>query len=215
MALDFSDDYGIWDNPEAVTLVVTSSLGTTTQAVPVALRLPITAREMAASAGAYIANDVRFLLPVDELSGAEPKPGDYVRDTSNNEYAILDRSYSALTYLFRCTCRNLALAYGLRDLANVHRSRNPSTTGATRLGDYDETPVYANVLCKIQEISGAPVDGFGKDEFNRVLKMYSGTRLYLEREDQVRLNGTVYQVTGWSMPDRYDQLMEIDLEIGR
>lgn len=216
MAIDFTGDYAFWDGSEAVTLVRSASHGDSETSVSTALRLPLSTREVATSNGAYTSQDVRWLIPGALAVGDQaPKPGDLIR--SNNEYGnlvdwtILDRSYSTMTAVYRCTTRDLVLSADLRDSLSVRRPLNSKDAAGKRVSAYQE--IYADVPAKIQEMESEPTDAFGTKSWKKKYVAYVGRRLVVQNEDQVHCGGKIYQLVGYRNPDRFDLLQELDLEI--
>lgn len=216
MSFDFTDNGEIWDNPESVTLIsVTPS--ETNISVSRALRLPLTTREIAASNGVYTSQDCRWLLPGSLLTAAQsPRPR--WRIQAANEYGdtvdwtILDRSYSTMTDLFRCTCRDLVLVADLRDSISVLRPTNTKNAAGIRYPTYNQTP-YSSIAAKIQQVDSELMDDLGKQSFRKRYICYVSQDLTVTKDDRVTCSGTTYQIIGYRNPSRIDALFEMDLEI--
>src|SRR6185312_1609031 len=77
MQLDQSQDFLCWDNTESLTFASTRTTGPVTQRVTTAKVRALNLRELAASAGAYEAGDLKVIIPAVLLTGS-PKPSDQV-----------------------------------------------------------------------------------------------------------------------------------------
>ena len=110
---DFED---ITDGLEAVTL--TPRFSSSTTAVTAALQRAVTTNEVQASDGKYLASDVRWHLPVAEVS-SRPALGTRIVDAGGTYWIILDVQEATLSRRWRCICRNPAIAYGLDDTITI------------------------------------------------------------------------------------------------
>lgn len=220
VTLDFTEDYAVWDNTEAVKLVLKRSPangGDVTFSVATALRLPVTVREAAASGGAYTTRDTTWRVPgiltpklnADRLLA--PVPGDQVLATDNTKWTVLDVSYSPLDTTYSLTCRDLVLAHGLVDRLTVRFPVNSFDAAAGRVvagfADGD------TVRCKIHEVSGEPADERGRRGMRTRYQVFLEEPVqagpHLQYMDQDR---KVYQYVSHENADMIDQLPTLILE---
>lgn len=212
MNLDFGNDYQIWDNPEAVTLVSVATAGNTNVPVATALRLPMTTKEIVASGGVYTGQDVIWMLPGALLGATVPKPADRVQDAAATDWTILEVSKGILDRMYKCTARDLVLANGLRDAVDIFRPTNSQDAVGNRVPIYGAVPIYSAIPGKLQDLGGDAEDVHGKRGLRKRYSCWLGQRVVVTTEDQVRVSGVTYQITGYADPDRIDVLMRLDLE---
>jgi len=197
--IDMSDDFRIWDNPEAVILESTRRtivpLGADPSrtrdrrheigVVPTAKRRALTNRELLASGGVYTGQDLIWLLPQQVMTqGLTPKPADVVIDGQGNRWTVLEVFWGKWKQTWRLTTRDLVLAHALRDKITIER--------ATRV--YDAAGVPAKLF---------PPDG------GKVLYANLPARVQLQNESIVEergIRGTQYNFT--VVVDR-----ELDLDV--
>lgn len=208
MDLDLMDDYLVWDNTEAVTLVSARTAGDVEQEVATALRLPLTTKEIAASNGVYTGQDVVWLLPTPLLGGVTPKPRDRVQDENDIDWTVLENSYSALDGTHRLTCRDLVIHNDLRDLITIKRASISQDDAAANVRTWSTT-AYADVPAKVQPIVADIVEERGMSGFRVRYEIPVGQALTVTDEDRIEWNSRILQITGWRDPERIDSLMVI------
>lgn len=122
---DFED---IVDGLQAVTLDRRGS--SQNVAVTAALCRNVSTSEIVASDGKLQSGDTRWHLPAAEVTTA-PRLGDSVEDSSGNRYQILEVRDDTLNNRWRCTTRNLRIAYGLDDTLTIEKAAySKGTAGA-------------------------------------------------------------------------------------
>lgn len=217
MSITFTDDYEIWDNAEAVTLITVTSAGDTNVSVSSALRLPLTTSEMASSNGVYTKQDCHWLLPGALLTAAQsPRPRWRIQAANEFgdtvDWTILERSYSTLTDTFDCLCRDLVLYADLRDTITVVRPTNNATASGMRNPEYNQY-VYTDIAAKIQEVESEVSEAHAKQGFKKRYVCFVAQDLTVTLDDRVISDGTVYQIVGYRSEQTIDSLFEMDLEI--
>lgn len=213
MPFDFTHDYLFLHDLEAVTLRRISTPASDDVSVGKAAKSPLSLREMAASNGAYVSEDVTWLLPERELSSAVPTPGDKIEDATGTVWTILSRSFDDVGRDYLCVCRDLILVNGLRDLVTIYRPTNSKDSSGNRVPSYAAVAEYTNLPARVQEQDGSRESIFGKQGLLRKFTVYLETRVVVNAEDRVVANGVTYQITSYRSPDRIDQLMELDCEV--
>lgn len=150
ITLDTSEDYEIWDNTQNIKFLATRAGAGPDEAVVLAKRRAISTREMLASGGAYTAADVKFLIPQKPINFPfHPKPGDEIEDLEDGTvYTVLEVPLNKFRQTWHCVCRDLAIAFQLRDEIEIHKSiATTDTVGAiTRTWQ----PLYKAVHARVQ-----------------------------------------------------------------
>lgn len=131
--------------------------------IPVAKRRALNRKELAASSGAYTAGDQVWIIPVALLSGSkEIKPGDVVQSDSlagddPERWTVLEAQLGKARNTYRLTCRDLTIAYDLRDVINIERPRvTKDAAGAHVLAFPSDVQqpggevLYSGLICKVQ-----------------------------------------------------------------
>jgi hypothetical protein len=119
------------DSLEAVTLTRPGS--SVAVVVSRALRLAVSDRLIAESAGRFALSDVAWHLPAAEVP-VEPQAGDVIVDAKDRRWTVLDVEKKSLGTRWRCVARNLAVVHGLDAYVDVEKavvSKGPS--GAEKL----------------------------------------------------------------------------------
>lgn len=166
--------------------------------------------EKAASRGVYVESERNWFIP-QELFASEPDIGDIVVDSESRSYTILSRGAAGGLGTWKARAVNLILAAELRSLITIERPTNVISPEGFRLPNY--AAIYTDVPARVQEIDGTRAETFGKAGFPRRFTVYLGQRVSVTIEDRVLLDGVVYQIRGFSNPDRIDELMQLSAEI--
>ncbi len=90
-------------------------------AVEHAWRGPVGEREAASGGAPLGCGDVPWMLPEAECAAA-PALGDVLVDRAGGRWTVLSATLSVRLARWDCTCRNVALAYGLNDLVTIQRA---------------------------------------------------------------------------------------------
>lgn len=217
VSLDLSGDYSLVDNTEAVTFtnVGRDPAFDQTQEISAAHRAPVSLREAATSGGVYTRQDQIWRLPGALLQG-RAKPGDKITpqtlaNDADGIWTILEVSWDQLNQEWRCPSRNLALVNDLRDTVTIERHSGAQDEAATFKPDW--YPLYSQVAARVQEISGAPDESLGRRGTVRTLEVTLDRRLVVTNRDRVidDRTGEIFEITGWTNPDRIDELMKLQV----
>lgn len=104
--LDLSADYLIFDNPEAVNVVLRSGSGTV--AVAHAIKRELRHRERSAFGELLSSNAVVWEIPQAELGdGVEIHEGDYIEATeivASGQWVVVRRDHATFKTRWRCFC---------------------------------------------------------------------------------------------------------------
>jgi hypothetical protein len=161
------------------------------------------------SNGVYLRNDEKVTFALDALP-YDPKPRDWVTPEGEEPRVVLSVVKNPFLKFWDLRCRNLILAYDLRDSATVRRSV-PSPT-ASGLRTRNPTDVYTAVPCRLQPVEMA-VD-FDADRVNQrdTYKCFLGQAIKLQAGDTIVVSGVQYEVTAESRVDSFDTLCTADVE---
>lgn len=175
-----------------------------------AIPYPVTIREQAASGGRYQAGDVTWSLRTAELGTVQPKPADLIIDEAGARWTILEATPAAFASFVRAVCRNLAIAYDLRDAIDIYRPDPTQEDDAAGNREPSFLPLSLGAICRVQETARRTVDTLGKLSAEVDYVVYLEQQIALTHEDQIRWNGKVLEIIGSVDPDRIDVLQRID-----
>lgn len=213
-------DWRFWTERENATFREQTALGTyTAHALSAtggaAKRRAPTWREQAASAGAYTAKNLVWLVPQQNLPvGVAPKAGDVIRDASGVDHTVLEVQLGKFGQTHRCTTIALAVVYALSELGTLTRPvSGRDNAGRPLPAGYDT--VASDVRCRVQ-----PEDGTAGDvDERRVIPLrYTGfleTPLAVRARDRFTVAEVTYTVLGFRNPERLGDLMQLTLELVR
>lgn len=223
VSLDLSADYTLFDGLETVVFRSDrKALEDYFVEVESCLRRQISTREQAASGGVYQAGDVRWHIPKTLLldaaaNGLEPKPGDYLQESIDEDeesfrnWTILAVEKATLDTRWGLVCRDLRIAFDLRELVEVWSPDNAQDQAVSRVPVF--SPRITGLAARIQEVSADVVDERGKRGLRHRYEVFVERRITVSNEDQLRdASGNVYEVRGYRQPDRIDELQLIEVE---
>ena len=207
--LDVTGDMAGFDGLESVTL--RSADGGQHEVVDGALRRAMRWREGAASAGQYVASDVRWHLPAAGMS-LVPSVGMRLEDGAGQRWTILEVIRESWGTRWACVARNLAIAEGLNDVVTIQQATWVKGTSGAVTAEWND--LLVDVRGRLQTWSG----DVGQRHQQRV--MAHRYRLFLEDAVEVDGNqrvvhvGEVYHIVGFRLPERIDELMVLELSGG-
>lgn len=215
-----ADDWRFWPEREDATLRKQTALGTYTDHAlsatgGAAKRRAPTWKEQAASAGAYSAKNLVWLLPTANLpSGVTPKAGDVIRDADGVDHTVLEVLVGKFGQTHRCVTIALAVVYELSALGTLERPiSGRDGAGRPLAAGYDT--VAADVRCRVQPEDGAAGD---VDERRVIALRYTAvlaTGVAVRAKDRFTADGVAYTVLGFRNPERLDELLQLTLELVR
>ena len=219
----FEDQWLILDNPETITYLSSERSLTRSQKVEHAWRQSQTAREVLPTAGVYTNAVVKWFLPRRLLLGLIPKPGDRIALDSttaggyideHHTWTVLDTAYEASDGVYELNCLDLVLAYDLRDSIDVLGVLNRQDDALGRRAI--PVPKYESIPARIQEIQADTSLSQGRLSTTKLYNIMVGERLDVTNEDQIldRATGLIYDIKGYTNPDRFDELQVINAERG-
>lgn len=174
----------------------------------------LTFREMAASAGAYTAQDRAILVPSENLpTGVKPAPGDQFLDAASVTWTVGEVSpFGKFGLTHRCVVRALAIVGALATSGQLMRASNAQDIyGRAALSDY--AAVGSPVLCRVQPEDGDVGEVFGRTAIARKYTAYLETPVTVAAHDQWLVDTTAYTVLGFRNPERVWDLMSLSLEL--
>lgn len=213
MSAAIADHYTFFHEREHVTYEVAKKGGNVLFPVTDALRGQLDFREMAASNGRYITGDISFSIPQEILSplSITPKMGDVIVDSSNQRWTCLNAAFGVVRTMHRLVCRNLKIAYDLRDLVTIKRATNTTDNAGVRVATY--ATIASSISGRLQEIQSSGFEARGKRGDNRTFQVYLETEYDLTTDDLVEVDGRQYAVTGWRNKERIDEFFIVDCNL--
>ena len=219
----FASDWRTWDQVESVGIEHARTGQLTTDAVPVAKRRNLTVKELAASGGVYTGLDRVWLVPQAMLpQGFGFKPADVVVDRAGVRWTVLQTDWGKYGQTWKLTCRDLVLAYDLRDTIDVERATIRYDQAGAPVKDFPPAggqSLYAQVPARVQLTGEEVTDQRGLRGPLRKYDVIVGRQVpLLSTEDRVKWTDpstkqVVYlDVLGLRQPERIEQLPVIEAE---
>ena len=212
---DFED---VTDGLEAVTL--TPRFSSSTTAVTKALQRAVTTAEVQASDGKYLASDVRWHLPVAEVS-SRPALGTRIVDDGGTYWIILDVQQATLSSRWRCICRNPAIAFGLDDTITIEVVA-AYTKGDGGAPERTWKVWKAGVRARIQPVAMDVADEQGAQRTTTTYSIFvvedfevSGDYAITHNHRIKDAKGTYYRITGFTDAEDIGGLQTIHAEEAR
>lgn len=206
-------DWQIWDGLEAVTLTVRKNSGDIDYVLASAKRRVMTNRELAASAGRYTGSDLVWLIPAELLAaGVRIKPADTITESpvKKQTWTVLEASEQTLQTIWKLMCRDMVIAYDLRDLLTLEIPVVGQEDSAARANEWEAA--YSDIACRMQPLNTEVFEERGKRTTQTRFDCFISQQVNPWNEDgdwgRVLLSdsGKVYTITGYRQPDRIDQL---------
>jgi hypothetical protein len=208
--LSFAGDELVWDNRENVSYVSVNKAGDQSYCPANCHRSAITLKELAASNGVYVPRDLVLRIPRSQLP-VTPKPRDRWTDSEGQTFTVLEVGRNVGRERHRLVCRNLVIEAALDDVITVQRaSISYDQSGVKQKAWYT---LYSNVPARIQPQTAELVDERGVRGLKVSHECILGQVVVVTNEDRVLLNGRFYEIRGYSMPERIDELMRLELDL--
>jgi hypothetical protein len=224
MALEFdpsADLVGVTDGLETVTLrrrgssvatVITHALrrAVTTREATVLNRYNTRKREVP-TGGRYTNSDAAWHLPTQQL-GDRPRLGDLIVDGQGQRWTILDVQLATLRTRWRCTARDLAVAFALDDTVTILEATYAKGEGGAA------EPTWRTWKTGVRaRIQPATADVGAKHQARQTTTRYE---IFLEEDLALDHNhriqgpdGTIYKVRATLGAGRIGELQSIDAEV--
>lgn len=229
MQLDHSLDFLCWDNTETGTLTSRRKTGDMSDLVSGVLRGAVTGKELRESNGAYTGDDVTFLVARNRIASLlaqdrKPKPGDTYQDANGVEFTVLgvdeELKDQGGPQVFRLTCRDLVLAYDLRDVVDIERPRVTLDGAGVKTKGWppgDGSVPYRSIPAKVQRITEDVLEQWGLVALKGSYIVIVGRQVTLDLEERIkwiRSGVTRYlDIVELRNPERIDELPVIGAEL--
>jgi hypothetical protein len=248
--LDFSDDWLCWDNVSQVRYEVARGVPSIVDVPPafdghtgapqpqpsrnkplivtVAKRRNLTARELAASGGVYRGDDQVYLLPDALMEGIIPKPADVIIELADGSagaqpgtrWTVLDAARNKNRQTHRLTCRDLVLAFDLRDSITIERpSLSYDAAGVPVKAFPSDTTnaggvvLYSGLPARVQLITKDMAEQRGIRGLEGKYHVIVGQEVDVTQEDRVLLASGLYlDIVGYERAMRIDELPQLICE---
>jgi head-tail adaptor len=223
MQLDLSQDYLSWDNTEAVQYASVRNTDTMYDVIPMVRRRMLSAKELAASGGAYIGGDSAFLIPTPLLAALlaqerQPKPGDQILDAGGQTWTVLgaqgQKQDRTAYQTWKCVCRNLAIVYDLQDLIDIQRATITYDAGGGKVktwpSDGGGSTPYPSLPARVQLLTDEVVEERGMRGFRGTHAVIVSKQLSVTYEDRIKWGSVYLDIVGYHNPERIDELPVID-----
>lgn len=174
-------------------------------------RRALTWKEQTASAGAYTARNLVFLVPDENLpTGVKPQAGFLIVDGAAVSHTVLEVVAGKFGNTHRCTTIALALAYALSETGTLERPDNTQdAAGRMALTSYS---AVGTSRCRVQPQDRGAAEVMERKTMPLHFTAFLETPLAARARDRFVCAGTTYTVTGVRNPERLDALQELTLE---
>lgn len=200
-------DWSTFDGLQAVALQPPGVL--TTVAVEGALRTRARTREAAPSGGVALAADAIWHLPA-EILAAAPQPGTRVIDAGGTVWTVLRVDHETLGARWQCWSRNLTLALGLEHLVNVEQASWSKDAAGAPVAAW--SVIRTGLRARIQPVASMHETRQGQRLERVTHEIYLGEALPLDEGHRIVHAGVIYNVRGYSAPDRIDAPLVLHAE---
>lgn len=162
LAIDLSNDYLFWDATEAIRYEVAHVPGNLETQISVAKHRPVSYAEPLPSFGVYLHADILWLIPQKVIASAfQPKLRDVVIDGDGTRWTVINVERKKQRQTWWLTCRNLILAFDLRDTITIERASAVEDAAAAPKRVKSWKPLYANIAARVQSIKAQTVEARG------------------------------------------------------
>jgi hypothetical protein len=195
-----------------------------------AKRRAMTTRERQASGGAYVSEDVVWLLPTAQVpQGFDAKPGDVVvalQDAGKNRWTVLERGLNRLRNTWRLSCRNLSVVQGLDDEIQIERAQLsydasgapvktfpvpiPPTAPGQPTTFSGGIVLYPRLPARMQPRETQIAEERGIRGPKTIFDCIVSQQVSISTEDRIYYHGQYYEITGYRQAERIDELPVIE-----
>jgi hypothetical protein len=181
-------------------------------AVPWAKRLDMTARELAASGGAYQAGDVTWLIPDVFLPGGA-EPGDAIQVGDSERWNVLETTFNREDFIWELKARNPAVAFNLRDLIDVERPAITYDAAGAPVMLFPSGPapnggavIYPKLVCKVQSVESDIAEERGIRGTQTKYNVYLSRQVVVTQYDRVNWQGVYLDIVATHNSEQIDEL---------
>jgi head-tail adaptor len=195
-------DLAYFDGLEPITLLAPGTADAI--AVGQALRRRPSRRELEASGGKYLADDIRWHLPAAEVAEA-PLPGARIVDANHESWTVLAVDRETLGSRWACWSRNLAIAGGLDEVIALQQAAWTKDSHGAPLAVW--STYRTGVRARVQ-----PVEADVRQERDQLLthrryRVFVAEPLTLDDNFRLLRDGRLYHIVGYDRPQRIDELL--------
>jgi head-tail adaptor len=231
--VDTSRNYLAWNNTEAITYTVHRSTGADiAYSVATAKRRPLSIKERLASGGAYLGLDRVWLIPAALLAPTPTPglpsllmPGDFLTDSEGVIWTVLEASFQTLKSVWRLICRDLVLAWGLRDSVDLQRATVTTDAAGAPVRAWPDNNAsgitaggsvpYGQVPARVQLLTQQEAVARGIRGLQAAYSVIVGQAVVVTAEDRVKVlsgphQGLYLKIEGLRNPERIDELPILD-----
>jgi hypothetical protein len=138
----------------------------------------------------------------------DPKPRDTITPTGGNTHVVISVVYASFLRFWKLVCRDLVLAYDLRDTATIQRPT--SEPGADGLRTFSLSALASNVPARLQpESMDSEPDTLGGLTQRTNYAAYLGQALELKPGDLIEVSSVKYEVQEQSVISQVDTLTTV------
>lgn len=195
---DPTADYLVHDNVQSVEIRTRTGapIGTSHHA----RKRTISNREAAASSGRYLMTDATWAIPRAEVA-AGIVPGITIADRNGGRWVVMAVVESALGSFWRCTARDLSIAFALDSTVTILRAHVDHDDGQAVAAEKDWRPWREGVRARVQPVIADTETMHGKTYFAERANVYFAEPWEVEPFDRIRTaSGKTYAIDGWEMP---------------
>ena len=217
------DFAAVTDGLESVTLLRRGNMsGATGTVIAHSLRRTMTATEatiavagdvhkQVASDGQQMASDLIWHLPVAELSDS-PQLGDVIVDGAGGRWTVLGVKLATVGSRWRCSARNVAVAFGLDDTISVLKATYVKSDGGAAVPNWRTwmTGIRARIQPQDTKLAADA----------QTHRAVTGYRIFVDGEVELDqsccirgADGTIYTIVSTSGAERIGELQVIDVEV--
>lgn len=215
LTIDLDNAYTLWPNREEVCYTsnrtASDAGGDVLECFLQAKRFELDFKELASGFGAYVGEDIVWLVPHALLpTGVTPKIGDQIKDSTGATWDVLGESHEALESAWGLICRDPVIVHHLRDTFTVWTPTNTQDAAGARTPSFANSGTTYNGRFQLQ--SEAPFDGRGKRLLRRDYQLFTASEISgLTHEYQIQdASSNVYEVTRYTNRAKLGELSVIE-----
>lgn len=219
--LSFADNYLQWDNTEPVTYRSVRKTGEMVDTIPIARRRKLTVKDMATGVVGYQTGDIAWLVPQALLSPSlgRPKEADIIVDQLGRPWTVLtadgqsDDSNGPQTW--RLTCRNVVIAFDLKDTVTIERAVSNLDASGTDVRTWQ--PLYSGITCRLQPVDQDIATERGITDLQGKYLIYLSQEVQVVMRDRVNVGakapGGYLEILSYRNRERIDELPYLECKL--
>jgi hypothetical protein len=215
LTIDLENAYRYWPNREYICLIsnrtASDSGGDVLECMVEAKRFELDFKELAVGGGAYVGEDIVWLVPAALLPpDFTIKPSDQAKDGEGSTWDVLNVSYEALESAWALICRDPVIVHHLRDTFTVWSPTNTQDAAGARTPTFADSGTTYNG--RFQLVRESPFDGRGKRLVKRDYQLFTAVEISgLTHEYQIKdASSNVYEVVSYTNRAKLGELSMIE-----